>query len=326
MKIPLLILLSFLVACEVFDKNSYKENRVIDIDLGADMSNPKLQISGLDWYGEQLVLLTQIPSDFNSKLYSVSKKDILQHLKDSSYKVKISEIYLDDNLVSASLDHDNEYEAIAFKNDTVFMAIETDVGDKMQAWLVKGQMVTSDTLKLKESCLIKIPLPENNIHEMACETIVIINNSIYAFYEANGANLNKQAICYKLDRNLSNVKEINFDHIEYRLTDATRVDDDNKFWVINNFYKGDIHSLKPVEDSFIPKTIGSVENEVKRLVQLQLHNNRISIATNKTIILDPVNCNWEGLARLDDLGFLIANDTYAPDRKRTRLAFIKPNK
>ncbi len=325
-KLILLLLTSLIVfnyySCTDAKKIFYKE-----IDLGEAMVNPALQISGMDWHGEKLVLLSQIPKDFSLQLNYVFKDDISAYLKNDSSKIAIFKIHLDDKAVSEHLGNKNEYEAIAFKNDTVYMLIETDQkinnALNMESWIVRGRINFGDTLSLDATTLKKIPLPNKNINEMACEAITIIGDSVYVFYEANGANLNKPAQCFRLDLQLNEITKLEMDHIEYRITDATKADKNDKFWVINNLYKGDLDSLLPANDNFIPNVTGSANNEIKRIVRLQAKDGRVRIADKNTIMLEPGNWNWEGLVQFDKNSFLIINDTYAPGRRWTCLVYIK---
>ena len=52
---------------------------------------------------------------------------------------------------------------------------------------------------------------------------------------------------------------------------------------------------------------------VERLIELEIKNNEIIISDSEPIqlILDENDSrNWEGVARLDDMGFLLATDKY----------------
>ncbi len=315
MRFLIILLTLFILSCT-------KNYTVRPIDLGKEMTGHRLQISGMAWHGEKLVLLTQIPTDFNSTFNYVNKGEILNYLKDDSSKINVHKIYLDDRAVCEVLESENEYEAIVFKGDDVYMTIERDWRNEMESWIVKGEINDNDSLVLDAATLKRIPIPKKIISEMACETLTIIGDSVYAFYEANGANLNNPAYCFRFDFDLQEVVKIQMDYIEYRITDATRTDGNNKFWVINNFYKGDLDQLDLAEDDLLPATRGSKENEVKRLIQLELQDGKIKIADKNTVLLPPENWNWEALARLDNMGFLISNDTYAPKGKRTLLGFI----
>jgi len=61
---------------------------------------------------------------------------------------------------------------------------------------------------------------------------------------------------------------------------------------------------------------------VERLVQLKIAKKRVELTDTPPIYLKLENNgedNWEGIVRLDKLGFLIATDTYP----KTILGFVK---
>ena len=53
------------------------------------------------------------------------------------------------------------------------------------------------------------------------------------------------------DQNISRIRAVN---IEYRITDATKVDENNKFWSINYFWPGDKKALEPSRDLIFENT------------------------------------------------------------------------
>ena len=126
--------------------------------------------------------------------------------------------------------------------------------------------------------------------------------------------------CFDLD--LNRLKPIDIPSIEFRITDATKADANNRFWVINNFWEGEEKKLSPAQDNFIPNIFSKRENGIKRLLHLELRDGEIKITDKKTLMLAYEGWNWEGLVLLDDLGFLIINDEYSPMPERTNLAFI----
>ena len=146
----------------------------------------------------------------------------------------------------------------------------------------------------------------------------------YVFYEANG-NLNPDSSVLVYNMGLSFVSSINIASLEYRITDATEVDSQNRFWVINYFYPGE-EFLKPEVDPLMeifPEGISHQTSEnVERLVELQYIANEINIISKPPIQLvlqsNGEGRNWEGIVRLDDYGFLLVTDKYP----RTILGFI----
>jgi hypothetical protein len=129
---------------------------------------------------------------------------------------------------------------------------------------------------------------------MSDESIVVFGRRVITFYEANGLNVNANPSAYSLDLDLHPMDRLSFPTIEYRVTDASHVDANGLFWVINYFYPGDktVERLIPLqftEDGIVPVQ--------KPPIQLEL-------------LPDDEARNWEGLVTLDDLGFLLVTDEF----------------
>jgi hypothetical protein len=114
-------------------------------------------------------------------------------------------------------------------------------------------------------------------------------------------------------------------HIEYRLTDATPLDRQGRFWAIDVFYAGE-RSLR-TEDDPLSMAFGEGKTHsqldiVERLIELQYSPDGITLTGTPPIQLQLVGRNrprnWEGLARLDEIGFLMVTDKWP----ETILGFI----
>ena len=136
-------------------------------------------------------------------------------------------------------------------------------------------------------------------------------------YEANGSNLRKNPTQSVFTHKSKSISQVNFPNIEYRITDATRMDNNDRFWVINYFWPGDKKLLNPGEDNVLNKIKqGSSHlksDQIERLVEFQMNEGEISISNTKPIQLvleSDASRNWEAVARLDDKGLLIATDKH----------------
>jgi len=104
--------------------------------------------------------------------------------------------------------------------------------------------------------------------------------------------------------------------VPFRITDASTVDQDNRFWVINYKYSGDKFSRKA--EDLITEQHGEGPSHkkyynVERLIELELKDNTITLTDSKPIPLKMLGVegrNWEGLVRFGDQGFLIATDKH----------------
>ena len=132
-------------------------------------------------------------------------------------------------------------------------------------------------------------------------------------FEANGAQVNPGAHVALFDFDLTYQGTVPLEHVEFRITDACGLQDDGTFWVINYFFPGEGHLLKPEPHRTTP---------VERLIQLRFNGQRIvrtacpSLDLRGDSVLAPRN--WEAIVPLSDRGFLIMTDTYPA----TLLAFV----
>ena len=177
---------------------------------------------------------------------------------------------------------------------------------------------------IQEETLKEIPLPMN-IKNMGFESIFEYKNQIVTLFEANGSNIYVEPKAIAFNKELSEYNFIEFENLEYRLTDVSRVDNRGRFWAINFFWPGEEKRLKPGYDEILEKTkkgkTHSTYKHVERLIEFQIKNNSITRTTADPIQLElnQESRNWEGLVRLDRTGFLVIVDEYP----RTILAFVK---
>ena len=72
-------------------------------------------------------------------------------------------------------------------------------------------------------------------------------------------------------KNISRIRSVN---IEYRITDATKVDENNKFWSINYFWQYDKKALEPSRDLIFENTPKGYSHQssniVERLIELEI--------------------------------------------------------
>ncbi len=180
-------------------------------------------------------------------------------------------------------------------------------------------------LTLSADSLTEIPSQEN-ISNSSYESILIFGKRIVTLYEVNGKNVNSQPRAQLFEPTNTFIQSLNFPNIEYRITDATLPDQNGLFWVINYFYPGDEGKLNPADDH-ISDQYGQGETHAKsdvveRLVAMQFSEDGIVFADQAPIQLEllPDNeaRNWEGIVKLEDLGFLLVTDSFP----ETWLAFV----
>jgi len=303
------------------------ENDIIQIHLEKNIAISDAEFSGLDWYENELILLPQYPdrfeSDFNGCLFSISKSEITNYLKsEKKNPILPKKISFNSGGIESQFNGFEGYEAIVFNGQDVYLAIESEIQGKMSAYIIKGKIDSNkNEITLYPNSLKEIPLFVN-LENMAIEALIIIENRVLAIYEANGKNINEQPKIVSFDFDLKNYEILTFQNIEYRITDATRIFN-NDFWVINYLYKGDKKLLNPAEDNLsrYPTNNEKVQT-VERLVQFQVENGAIKLSNKPPIQIElrdnEKSRNWEGIVKYDSLGFLIITDKFP----RTILAYI----
>ena len=302
----LILLFCFLISNEIEIKT---------IPLKGQITNPKKEISGLDWYGNNLFLL---PENLEGYMFIISKKELIKSIKsnnpDSILPLKNNFNTPDYSKIISGFEG---FESISFYEDNFIITIEAKDNNLMKSYIAWGK-IDSKTLEMIipiENLLeIKTPI---QIKNMTYESSLIYKKDVIFFYEANGKNLQKSITQPKFSLEKKSFSNTTFPNIEYRITDVTKIDKNNRFWAINYFWPGDKKLLQPAKDLLIENyKIGQSHNKtdkVERLVEFEISKNGIIFTETEPIQLkiDIDNSrNWEGIVRLDKKGFIIATDKY----------------
>lgn len=308
-----------------------RESPVIRIHLEGDITKRSAEISGLAWYGKDLVLLPQYPGRFSfsddGALFVLSVEDILAFLEGKTKK-PLSPRRVP--LVAPGLERKirgfEGYEAVAFKGSKVFMTIEASAGREMTGYLVTGDVrPDGKAIVLDPESLTSIPAG-TNLANLSDEALVIDQDRVISLYEANGMDVNSEPMAHVFDLDGKPRGSLPFPHLEYRLTDATAVDGLGRFWVSNFFFWGDREKLRPQPDP-LRKLYGAGPSHtrfqtVERLVEFRIRDRRIERTSRPPVQLELIDDlhprNWEGLVRLEPYGFLMATDAFP----ETILAFV----
>jgi hypothetical protein len=299
------------------------------IPLAGPISKPEAEISGLAWFSDTLILLPQYPARFgegDGALFAISQAEIAAFLKGEITQPIQPDLIPLIAPGATKIPGFEGFEAIAFAGNRAFLTIETNQG-KMIAYLVQGEMAPDRSqirLDLEKRTSIEA---QTNISNLSDEALLVAGERVVTFYEANGTAVNPQPLAHLFDFNLTPQGSLPLSNLEYRLTDATALDADGRFWVINYFYPGDTQ-LKPKADP-LAETYGRGGSHVQvqaveRLVEYQFTENGLERVDTSPIwlALDAEARNWEGLVRLEldgiAPGFLLATDKFPA----TLLAYI----
>ena len=289
----------------------------IYITLNGNITNPDQEISGLAWHNDNLILLPQYPS---KKIYSIPKQKIVDFLDSSLTTIFPNEINWKLSNLEKEIKGFEGYESIVFNDDTFYVTIEAERHKVNSGFIAYGIIDDNkNEIIINYKSLKKIETPVT-LRNMTYETILLYNDSVITIYEVNSINVNQSPVYHQFDKKLNFHMIKPFPFIEYRITDATEIDSEGKFWVTNYFWPGDYNLIKP-DLSYAIITKKDIK-PVERLLEFQFVDEGI-----KRTETEPINIklsefgdsrNWEGIVRLDDRGFLIVTDKFPG----TILAFI----
>ena len=322
-KLKILLLLLFI--------NPYTAQEIspIEIPLSGEASERNLEMSGLSWYKDNLILMPQYVNELNPAFYYLTRVSINNWLNgDQSQPLspqKIDIVMPDyDDLINGY----QGFEAICFSGTNAYLIMESKFNDKMKSFIVKGKIdMKNKTLDIGKDGFYEIPLPVN-MKNMGYESILKYKRSLMILFEANGVNVNSNPKASFYNFSLKRKKSFSFPNIEYRITDVTEVDSNGKFWALNFFWPGEKKLLKPSSNTLLNKmSDGSTHQQfdhVERLIEFKIEGNNV-IRTNSAPIyleLNKNSRNWEGLVRMNKNGFILIVD----EHPRTSLAYLSKKK
>jgi hypothetical protein len=295
-----------------------QEKSVTEIPLAGPASEAQAEISGLAWYGDHLIMLPQYPELFASgdegRLFALPKANIEGFLAGTlEGPLTPQEVRFVASGVTTGITNFEGFEAITFVNNEIFLTIEAGAGDPMMGYLVKGTVAPDlSEIRLDAATLTEIP-PAANHSNMSDETLIAAETRLLTIYEVNGAAYNSNPVVHRFDlaNRLQSTRP--FPAIEYRITDATELDEENQFWALNIYWRGDAR-WNPIPDVLAAR-YGQGESHartqrVERLVEFRVTDEGIELVRQPPIQLQLsfLPRNWEGLARLDNEGFLMVTD------------------
>ncbi len=287
----------------------------IYITLNGDITSPDQEISCLTWYNDNLILLPQYP---DNKIYSIPKQQVIAFLDSSVSTILPQEIKWNSSGLDKYISGFEGFESIIFDDDTVYVTIESERRKENSGFIARG-IIDNNEIIINNKSLKKIETPVM-LRNMTYETIIITNNSVITIYEVNSAKVNKSPVYHQFDKKLGSHSTKAFPFTEYRITDATEIDNEGKFWVTNYFWPGDYDLLRPELNYTITKKKDI--KPIERLLEFQFVDEEIVRTETQPINIKLSEFgdsrNWEGIVRLDNQGFLIVTDKFPG----TILAFI----
>lgn len=305
---------------EVSDLAILEEHPIKQIELAGSVASSRAEVSGMAWCEDNLILLPQYPDQFAEdgigRVFSIPKSALSAYLaSDTPEAIEPNRMIFDTAGLPRELTGFEGFEAIAFRQDEVYVTVETRQSRGMMGYLVRGTVSDDCTAVTLDPGTMQELTPQANLSNMTDETLLLYEDQIYTIYEANGVNVNPEPVAHVFDMVPSPVGTVAFPSIEYRVTDATTISKDGTFWAINYFYPGDTKLLPGDDQIALDYGIGLTHQtaaQVERLVKMQITDAGIILVDQLPIYLElnsEESYNWEGLVRMED-GFLVVTDEY----------------
>jgi len=299
-----------------------EEIEILEIPLPEPINIPEAEISGMDWYGDKLVLLPQYPGRFEidgfGSLFMIERNDLIDYIKNPNEDpIQIVEIKFDDGSISTQLKGFEGFESIAFHANNFYVTVETKPGASMLGYVYRGSIDQDLSIMTIEPEVFQEIKPQAWFSNASEEAILIHNNLVYTFFEDYGLHKNNNPVAHIFDLDLNKLGTISMAHLEYRMTDVTGVNSDGRFWGMNYFYPGDVHLLPasdPLAEKYGEGASHQTYDPVERLVEFQITESGINIMDQAPLqfklMPDNEARNWEGLVSLEELGFLVVTDKF----------------
>ena len=300
-----------------------EEVEVVPLKIPERIQAASFEYSGLGWFGDYLVLLPQFPEgkDFTREaaLFAIAKKDLLLAVEDPSVELPVRNVPIFNSDLRDEIKGFEGFESILFVDQTVYLTIESRAGNPMVGYLIMGEVQGElESITLDPESLVEL-VPLSSARNTTFEAMTFWNGNLYVIYEHNSMQNETQPVAYKFNQDLEFEREITFPVINFRVTDATSSDSSGKFWIMNYFFPGD--TFLAVDEDPLVLEYGEGETHAKnepveRLVELQIEDGAISRVDQSPIYLQLLEDNiaryWEGIALLDEIGFLVITDSF-PD-------------
>ncbi|MEM7131785.1 MAG: hypothetical protein AAF702_36060 [Chloroflexota bacterium] len=321
--------------------NPLAEQLVTLLPLPEEASGSELEISAMSWYGDHLILVPQYPERFDNQLFAFERQQILDTLDGKrSDPLNAIPVPFNSGLLRLRIPRFYQgFEAVTFVGDQIYLTVEAGQRkDEMASYLVSGSVEPDlSEIRIDYESYVEI-LAQADLSNQSDESLLASQGQLVTLYEANGVNINPNPVAHLFDLGLDPMGTIPFPNIEYRITDATSVDSDGRFWAINYYFPRDMDKLlvpdaEPLATRYGEGPSHAKLETVERLVEFQITDERIVLTERPPIQLTlfgaelqqlsrligaEISRNWEGIVRLDDRGFLLVTDKF-PD---TLLGFV----
>ncbi len=302
------------------------------LSLTGPLADPCAEVSSMTWQGDTLVILPQFPDRFAEDgllgFFAIGKQKILDVLEGGGQEpIQPHQVFCKAPGLMRVVRGFDGLEAMCCIGDRYYMTVEAGDDTVMAGFLVSGHFDMVDGLVVMDmTSLNSIPMGLN-IPNVAEESLIIDGQRVITISEVNGLNIAPEPMAKVFNAEAEFTGFLPMPQIEYRVTDATALDERGRFWVINYYYPPEREKLDPAPDPELARFGDPASYDpdqcVERLLELRLTADDRIVRTDtpplNLELLPAEECrNWEAVVRLDDLGFLLMTDKYPG----TLLAFV----
>lgn len=264
------------------------------LPLNGPIADGAAQISAMAWYGDRLLLLPQM----GEALYAIDKAEVRAHVDGAaSSALTPHALAITPDDLAERFEGFEGFEALAIVGDRAFVLIEARVEHQMCAYLLAGTL-TESGLHLDVS-RVQTLTPDVEVNNLSFEALAVAGDRLLALPEAARSPLNPTPRALVFDFELNAHGSMPLPSTPYRITDATPVDEDGRFWVANYNHTG---------DPGLP-----AHTRVERLLPMRIEGDRIvndGPALPLTLEWHQDARNWEAIAPFDERGLLVATDQF----------------
>ena len=301
----------------------FEETAVQNIALAGELADRNAEISGMAWYGDYLILMPQYPNFYleegteeHGSVFAIAKADIDAYLNGESFapleSVKIPFTAGD----AYAIEGFEGFEAIVFDGDNVYLTIEVEGAEGMYALLVAGTIAPDLSALTIDTATMPEIATQSGVENMSDETLFLAEGNLVTIHEANGVAVNAEPVAHLFGTDLSEAGTVPMTNVEYRITDATALDENGNFWAVNYFYPGEevlMPEVDPIAETFGRGPTHTASAGVERLLEFNYSADGVVLTETAPIMLqlmaDGNLRNLEGIARYE-AGFLVATDKY----------------
>ncbi len=273
----------------------------------------------MTWIRDTLILLPQYPERFGDQnaegyVFGIQKSTILAYLENANPQpITPQPIPFIANDLGKLVPGYEGYESIAVSGDQAYLTVETSRGASQGRLVMATILADLQAIVVNSAAIVEIPSSVDTPNH-SYESLLVFGRRLVAIHETNGAAINPSPVAPTFGLDLTLADNLSFPNIEFRVTDATAVDENGRFWIINYFFPGDLalYAADPLGAEYGARQDPPQGIAIERLLELQFSEAGIELAPDGYIPLrlGEASRNWEAIARLDERGFLIATDKF----------------